>query len=674
MGTDISTQLLAMLFGNVGNLLAGPSTAIGDVLFKITTIGLGLMSVIVAYSAVIGTIATAHDGEALGKKWSTAWVPMRLAAGSAMLIPSANGIALIHVSIIWLTLQGVSGANNLWESAQEKFVATGSIAQSITPDAYPIAQAVLRSQICLVGLRIAESAFNPENVSKIGASWDKTGTKLLFGGGDYDQGACGGLEMAGGVVLKTRYADIPGVAQIDVGPLITAHHAAALVLVSEIDKEVQKSLKLIASTTFDGVLIAGALEASVFDWGSISTTLRASAERYAGAIQVAAATHADLQRRQKIADDANRDGWALAGAFWWRMAAGATRTQAAVSALPSVLPMTATKSMSIYSKSTLDSLLAGVDALIQRNQPAASETVAPEAEASGVWGWVKTQASRPIAGLVDAAARTFDDPKVSPLLAIKHLGDKVLIVGDTILAGAVVASLGGLTATAAQFVIFVIAMPLLMLGIGLAVVIPLLPAVRWFSAVLQWLAFVLESMISSIFWLSVGVSHPEGDGVSGDHGRAGWKILLNLLLRPVLLVGGLIAFAGLLQAGAFLLARVMPAMTSAMAGSGFVGVFVGGGLLLVMFSMLFTLVNMAAGLPQHLSETALGWLEAGGAAVGGKLAAIAAPMPGGRIGGGGGGGGGAKKAAEKTTKTTSEGTPAAGPEKIHTAVQPEKGE
>lgn len=80
----------------------------------------------------------------------------------------------------------------------------------------------------------------------------------------------------------------------------------------------------------------------------------------------------------------------------------------------------------------------------------------------------------------------------------------------------------------------------LMAGVILAFLVPILPFVKFFFAMLVWLGTLLEAMISLPF---VALAHltPKGDGFSGPNARQGYYYLFQIFLRPVLTIFGLIA-------------------------------------------------------------------------------------------------------------------------------------
>lgn len=81
-------------------------------------------------------------------------------------------------------------------------------------------------------------------------------------------------------------------------------------------------------------------------------------------------------------------------------------------------------------------------------------------------------------------------------------------------------------------------------AVYLAIILPAMPYIIWTTAVVGWYILVTEAVIGSAFW---AVAHlmPSGEGLSGDSGRDGWKILLNIAIRPQLMLGGLYGGLGI---------------------------------------------------------------------------------------------------------------------------------
>jgi len=51
------------------------------------------------------------------------------------------------------------------------------------------------------------------------------------------------------------------------------------------------------------------------------------------------------------------------------------------------------------------------------------------------------------------------------------------------------------------------------------------------------LILVLEAVVAAPVWIAAHAM-PEGEGIAGEHGRRGYMMLINILLRPSLMVIG----------------------------------------------------------------------------------------------------------------------------------------
>ena len=77
------------------------------------------------------------------------------------------------------------------------------------------------------------------------------------------------------------------------------------------------------------------------------------------------------------------------------------------------------------------------------------------------------------------------------------------------------------------------------IGILLAYYLPLIPLITWAGAVIGYIFFLFEAFVGSIFWAGAHAM-PEGHGVSGQHAKQGYMLLLALVVRPALMIVGFI--------------------------------------------------------------------------------------------------------------------------------------
>jgi conjugal transfer/type IV secretion protein DotA/TraY len=86
--------------------------------------------------------------------------------------------------------------------------------------------------------------------------------------------------------------------------------------------------------------------------------------------------------------------------------------------------------------------------------------------------------------------------------------------------------------------------------------LPAIPLVFWIMGVVNWLISVVALVIGATIW-AAAISMPEGEGVAGNHGREGFMLLSNCLLRPFLMVFGFVIAFLLIRCAGFLLYSIL---------------------------------------------------------------------------------------------------------------------
>lgn len=178
---DLSVSMLASIFGVVDGVLHGTGSQILGTMFgfynsAILTMGM----VVLVYIFIVGTLNTAHDGEVMGKKWSSIWLPLRTVAGVALLLPKATGYSFIQIMVMWVVVQGVGAADTLWSKTLDYLGRGGVIVQPLTtfaqqgsrqnynPELIPIAGTIFKSQVCMYALQnILNNQQQSSNTSQV---------------------------------------------------------------------------------------------------------------------------------------------------------------------------------------------------------------------------------------------------------------------------------------------------------------------------------------------------------------------------------------------------------------------------------------------------------------------------------------------------------------------------
>lgn len=129
--SDRSVQFLGNIFGIVDGVLSGTGSQIfGNMMSIFNAAVLGLGSIVIMYTLMIGTMNTAHEGEFLGKKWSSIWIPVRCSTGMLLIMPKVSGYCLMQIMMMWVVVQGVGAADRIWSSALQYLNRGGKIVQA----------------------------------------------------------------------------------------------------------------------------------------------------------------------------------------------------------------------------------------------------------------------------------------------------------------------------------------------------------------------------------------------------------------------------------------------------------------------------------------------------------------------------------------------------------------
>ena len=90
--------------------------------FNIVAIGLG--GLLFAWNATAGLLQTAHEGELLGRRWSSLWAPVRIVFAVGMLVPLPNmhGYNAVQTGVAYLVRGATMSASYIWEQASKEIL------------------------------------------------------------------------------------------------------------------------------------------------------------------------------------------------------------------------------------------------------------------------------------------------------------------------------------------------------------------------------------------------------------------------------------------------------------------------------------------------------------------------------------------------------------------------
>lgn len=617
---DLSKNLF--LDGLFGELTGdGGASPLGAPVGAFNAAVLIVAGILVFYTMVAGTLSTAADGELLGRKWSSVWVPVRTTLGAAAIMPSiGSGFSVIQAVVIWLALQGVGLANTVWEGfAAEPMAGAAYVPPSEVRQLELLAADMFRLHVCRAAIADYARIVDWDQAASAGlrnleVSREMLDTKNWWGW------ELNGLGTACGVVKVSKPSksdfpksdSTPATARALVDPhalsmaMFPVHQGAMQAMDARMGVLAEQFVRSPGNTN-------EAPNAALVVPG-----IQAAAQEYAATIRAAAEQHSKALTSGDFKEALTADGWIMAGAFYTKLAHAMDAVSAAVSRTATV---------------EVEGLMPVPHAqlLWAEASVAASAVQSPGAHTVG---------SVRDGGLMDKllnwvleAGRGVDPDGMSghPLVATKNTGEMMKTWGIGIYAvgtvgvaavGVLAGNIAGKAAGADTALlavtelisgpVFAVAGPLTLMGAVLSGVVPMLPYILWIGVVLGWMVLVVEAVIAAPLW-AVAHMAPDGDGVVGRGGQ-GYMLVLSLTLRPALMVLGLCcAIALLIPIGELLnssFAHVfrMSVMQDNASWGGLINVIMG---LLIYTTLMVTLVTKVFGLIHVVPDSVLRWIGGG---------------------------------------------------------------
>ena len=678
---DLTFNILQAWYGVVDNVLAGTGSQLFGTLFGIFNSGvLTLAGIIVTYTLMVSTLNTAHEGEVLGKQFSSVWIPFRTVGGIALLIPKASGYSLIQIFMMWVAVQGIGLADTIWYATINYFTsgnpsmisisAPGSFSTAGGTSSSPVGATtdILRSLTCvymlqnefqaLINQQIAQgktpNSTPPDLMGTITQEFQQAQSSNSIGAytikfpgpltGNWSApynaisagGACGSLSWPA-VPLPTYMQDSNGntLPQYSglLSNLVTQKFLAIQNLVNSLAGPAQQIANngMLPFTNAAGLgQFQGANPTNSSTWvNGNSLNSGAAPLLQGGIVQNPAATFVGslvtvmnqlslsggaAQANSALATQLEKGGWAMAGASIFTLtqqAQSAGQLNTAALTLSTYPPTTTTTTPSNTSQISNaldcgDSPSICQDMSLVLNGPATpaapsnsdtdcgdnNRSVGPNCsfiKSAGAYSGGFTGAAN---AAQNGATTNFTDPlgaqegtlgtigaSISNLASSQNSGTNPLVVAVTLgstlinafmlmwLLGAYITT--GITAALAIVPSVNLSNPvntvlgwimgflspfiavLFTVGITLAFYLPMIPYILFTFGVIGWFITVLEAMIAAPL-VAIGITHPEGHAILGKADPA-VLLLVNVFLRPTLMIIGMLGGIFLSYAGMWLL-------------------------------------------------------------------------------------------------------------------------
>lgn len=618
---DRSLKMLTDIFGDFANHpFSGGNSPMAAAFSMLNAAALVIGIWWFTYTIGAGIVQTAHDGEFLGKRYSSVWLPIRFSIGIGALVPIFGGFSLAQAFMMWGATTGIGIANLTTTAVVTKILDGKSmVAQPHAQPPIDAVESVFRSAACVASVNhsIREAAKpNQPNAEEMMHLTQTGPTSYAFGAPAKNGGSpgveCGAVSITQVVPnMSNRAPENDAVSE----PLRLAHQSAFLAMVDETNEAAQSYVLDNLAYEIEGV---GARR-------SIPTNrLNEIAAAYEHKINRAVAsnfrkiTGADSKLFAKI----EKEGWSTLG-VWYQTFASVNERLASAAAISIEARPPAQEKMVFSNDRYWTALRSRLNDPAEREISRAEVNDAFNTSSMGQWIIEKV-----IKGINWTASSNGSGDIANPIIVGKNVGDSVLITGEAVLGGYTAGIIGGETwgklpiigavpdsvkevLKGLSWIFMLASITLFFFGGMLSTYLPMLPFILWFGALLSWIAIVAEAVIAGPLWAMMHLDG-EGDGMGQRTGH-GYLFLLNVIFRPVLMVlGFFIASLIVIVMGQYLndtyFAAVANAQNTGSNGSSWTGLVSIIFYLAIYTGLLMTLVFGAFNLIHVVPDQVLGWL------------------------------------------------------------------
>ena len=649
-------------------------------------------SLMVMFLAVIGILNSGHDGEFLGRRWSSMWVPIRFAAGAALLLPVTNaGYSFVQAMCLWIAMQGVGFADNVWSAILDKVsMRTGS--DIIAPVALSgISSNVMNSNLCKAFYnqrikRPIDSAVYGDRKNYIPitggvntysygwGTWNSFTRLYVEAPLQSSDVVCGVLQLP----FRRDALDLPSQGTVQQN-IRDAHMMSIQALDTYFAPIADNYIRVIYSSETPGAVSESDLLAAKED---VKNAVFVGSYQYKNLIT--AATQAAISGDPKLRDSAKMApvfdnlGFATAGAFYIELAKVQSTIRNALSMSPSYTGPDYETISASYSAAGLDPVMKAIkDVIAEANVQterlssdmpagvtgAGSTTVQTidlnksmfDGDSSGIFESFSQSLSYALLKVVVGVGDNNNSPYTSVfsnpsgsvstpampannrsvIMELKGKGDSILnmagMVWTTFIAakvahgaidgsvwskvsnvatlgttGTILSGIGALLEAISGF-IFTIVLSLVALGVTLAVVIPMTPFMLWVMGIAGLLVLILESLVACMIW-AVMLMHPSGEGITSDQSRNGLMILLNLFMRPSLMLMGMVGGIFLVDPVVSFVNDMFFYVFRSTQASTVTGLFITFGFISLYCTLILSIVKKAFSLIHVIPDAVLAWI------------------------------------------------------------------
>ena len=620
-------------------------------------VGCLIVSTILACYLLYSLVAdTANDGQAFGRGSSAKYTILRVMTGAILSLPIKSGLSLVQILVVQIAVWGSGFGDTLWTRVAGTGLTGmyGTLAQptqglgdfALRGKLAKVLEARLYGHVCAQSLMLyAKNVSGRDDAASIVTrtvtdtgnfgSWSPQTTTYHFV--DTSGYFRRSNNLCGSVVYEHQ--------KINVNLADTKDASTTTLLLALAEQQSQRTFQAAINSLDDAAGgIATTIMSGTRDEEAIQGRIKDAIDRAYTSVSQSLTQGDNAQLNQVLRnylDNSTENGW-LSAAMWQRsmslvqakLLAASAGPSASITAVPpasiftympslghsAYWPLAQEAQRNITYVGTFSGFIAaqgtGSVARIASDDPAAqADPPSMFARAlSAIYSGVLSVISRP-------ESMTWKDP----ILEVQEIGQSIanfglaatgLGVGSDFVGwglGALKNPLGQVAEKGMEKVsgfFYFLATILFAAAFMLVGLVPFVVIVHFLMGTFNWFLVVAEAMIAVPIWLLTKFMPARSDSFVGNS-SAGYMFFLGILLRPPLIVVGLLASLLLMRVGVDItnvffrgaLAMLSPDGTIAYAMVGTAGLF-------VYAVILFTIVVLSAGQISALPETVLSWIGA----------------------------------------------------------------
>lgn len=596
-GANDSSQLLGAIFGvlNMGLLAIG--------------------SIFLTYGLMVGIVQTAHDGEFLGQRLSTIWVPIRLTTGMVSLVPIFKGWSLAQLMLLWFSVMGVGMANLATNAITGKLLSgSGLTYAGGSSGNSDFVKNLFQMHVCIDALNMAddEQMGQPIGTSGVwhesvngqtyyyGSSWSNSCGAIMVPTGKYASNAVSAytaldrnLAQKAAIFVRSLSNTSTGVI-FDPAWLDDATRSYSMALK-------KKSVSVDVSSDRMGNVAARLQQEGFVGLGSYYSTLARAGHDEA----VAAAVKATIAKSPVMPSEISgqqgdyyKRAMMVIGARMKTQSVATSGTGANVTGGDENAIIQKLASKVSESETCSFTAFGGILKCIYASHSSNGVTLSPGSsllvmKETGDWlerfGLVGLTVIFAIEGVADGAENAVEStPIVGKWIGIATSGGKAILMGF--------ADIAKLLLETTTF-----------FGMMLSNYLPLLPYIAWLGGLISWLTVVMEGVVGAPLW---AFAHLDTDGEGmGQRSQQGYLFLFNVLFRPILMVIGFV-LAGIVMevVGTFFFLTYPMAVGDAGTIGGFYDLIGFVVAVAVFFTTSVMIVTTSVNLIHYIPDTVLAWI------------------------------------------------------------------